>query len=130
MADRQKKLLLIDGNSLLFRAYYATFKQPLTDQHGQPTNAVYSFARMLQKYFKQNRYDSISVTFDKSKKTFRHDLLSDYKAGRKKTPDELVSQFIITREFLQAAGVIFYEEDGYEADDLIGTIAQFAKKAN
>lgn len=130
MADRQKKLLLIDGNSLLFRAYYATIKQPLTDQHGQPTNAVYSFARMLQKYFKQNRYDSISVTFDKSKKTFRHDLLGDYKAGRKKTPDDLVSQFSITREFLQAAGVVFYEEDGYEADDLIGTIARVAKEAN
>ena len=128
MQSNQKKLLLIDGNSLLFRAYYATMKNPLTDQHGHPTNAVYSFAKMLNKYFVKSHYDALIVTFDKGKKTFRHDLLDDYKAGRKKTPDDLVAQFGMAREFLTAANVDFYEKANYEADDLIGSIANYAVK--
>lgn len=121
-----KKILLVDGNSLLFRAYYASaYAGPiLKTSNGIPTNAVYSFANMLTSLVCDRDYYDVKVAFDKSKKTFRHDKLEDYKAGRSATPEELIPQFQIVREFLDSANITWCEKENYEADDLIGTMAK------
>lgn len=119
-----KKILLVDGNALLFRAFYSSYgRTALTTKDGTPTNAVYSFINMLFNIDQKNQYFDIKVAFDKGKKTFRHDKLEDYKAGRAKTPPELILQFPIVREFLTAANIDWFEIENYEADDIIGTMA-------
>lgn len=125
-----KKVLLIDGNSLLFRAFYATAYngEMLKSLDGTPTNAVYAFANMLNKILKANNYYSVVVAFDKGKKNFRHDLLVDYKDGRSKTPNELIVQFPIVKEFLDSYQIPYLEQEGYEADDLLGCLAMLAEK--
>ncbi|WP_425379999.1 5'-3' exonuclease H3TH domain-containing protein [Spiroplasma endosymbiont of Stenodema calcarata] len=124
------KVLLIDGNSLLFRAFYATAYsgEMLKSLDGTPTNAVYAFANMLNKILKANNYYSVVVAFDKGKKNFRHDLLANYKDGRSKTPEELIVQFPIVKEFLDSYQIPYLEQEGYEADDLLGCLAQRAEK--
>ncbi|ATZ18273.1 DNA polymerase I [Mesoplasma melaleucae] len=121
-----KKILLVDGNSLLFRAYYASAYSGviLKTSNGIPTNAVYSFANMLTSLVSDRDYHDVKVAFDKSKKTFRHDKLENYKAGRSATPEELIPQFQIVREFLDSANITWCEKENYEADDLIGTMAR------
>ncbi len=125
-----KKILLIDGNSLLFRSYYATATHGfiMRSFNNKPTNAVYGFANTLHSYIQKNEYKDIIVAFDKGKKTFRHKKLENYKKGRKKTPEELISQFSLIREYLKNINIKFYELDEYEADDIIGTIAQKANQ--
>ncbi|WP_338990724.1 DNA polymerase I [Spiroplasma endosymbiont of Seladonia tumulorum] len=125
-----KKVLLIDGNSLLFRAFYATAYngEMLKSLDGTPTNAVYAFANMLNKILKTNNYYSVVVAFDKGKKNFRHDLLVNYKDGRSKTPNELIVQFPIVKEFLDSYQIPYLEQEGYEADDLLGCLAVLAEK--
>lgn len=119
-----KKILLIDGNALLFRAFYSSQGRVLlTTKNGTPTNAIYSFINMIFNIMKKNDYFDIKVAFDKGKKTFRHEKLTSYKAGRKKTPKELIDQFPIAREFLSSAQIDWFEIEGYEADDIIGTIS-------
>ncbi|WP_374696579.1 DNA polymerase I [Spiroplasma endosymbiont of Polydrusus formosus] len=127
-----KKVLLIDGNSLLFRAFYATaynYKM-LKSLDGTPTNAVYAFVNMLNKILKANNYNSVVVAFDKDKKNFRHDLLENYKDGRSKTPNELIVQFPIVKEFLDSYQIPYLEQEGYEADDLLGCLAKVAEQEN
>ncbi|WP_036268806.1 DNA polymerase I [Mesoplasma seiffertii] len=121
-----KKILLVDGNSLIFRAYYGAAYQGsiLSTSAGIPTNAVFSFASMLTSLLSNREYYDVKVAFDKGKKTFRHEMLEDYKAGRTKTPDELVQQFPIVREFLDAANISWYELENIEADDIIGSLAK------
>ncbi|ATZ21823.1 DNA polymerase I [Mesoplasma tabanidae] len=121
-----KKILLVDGNSLLFRAYYASaYAGPiLKTSNGLPTNAVYSFANMLTSLISDRNYYDVKVAFDKSKKTFRHDKLENYKAGRSATPEDLIPQFQIVREFLDSANILWWEKENYEADDLIGTMSK------
>ncbi|ASZ09348.1 DNA polymerase I [Mesoplasma chauliocola] len=121
-----KKILLVDGNSLLFRAYYASAYagSVLKTSSGIPTNAVYSFANMLTSLISERDYFDVKVAFDKSKKTFRHDKLENYKAGRSATPEDLIPQFQIVREFLDSANISWWEKENYEADDLIGTMAK------
>ncbi|ATG97558.1 DNA polymerase I [Mesoplasma lactucae] len=122
----QKKVLLVDGNSLIFRAYYGSAYSGsiLRTTTGIPTNAVYSFANMLTSLIVKEDYYDVKVAFDKGKHTFRHDKLEDYKGGRQKTPPELVEQFPIAREFLKSANIDYFEMDDYEADDLIGSMAK------
>ena len=97
------KLLLIDGNSVLFRAFYATsYGNIMKTSKGVYTNAVYAFANMLNKAIKTIEPDYCAVAFDKGKHTFRHDFAPDYKAGRRETPEELVGQFQLVREMLEA----------------------------
>ncbi|AHI53216.1 DNA polymerase I [Spiroplasma culicicola] len=123
-----KKILLVDGNALIFRAFYSSFgRATLTTRDGTPTNAVFSFINMLFNIMNKNNYFDIKVAFDKGKKTFRHDKLESYKDGRKKTPPELIKQFPIVREFLTQANIDWYEYEGYEADDIIGTISYMLK---
>lgn len=120
-----KKLLLIDGNSMLFRAYYGTQSRGLmTSKDGTVTNAVYGFSTMLTKALELMKPDYVLVAFDTGKKTFRHDMYETYKGTRKEVDPDLVSQFALVREFLDAYPLPRVEIDGYEADDLIGTLSQ------
>ena len=119
------KLLLIDGNSVLFRAFYATsYGNIMKTSKGVYTNAVYAFANMLNKAIKTIRPDYCAVAFDKGKHTFRHDIAPDYKAGRKETPEELIMQFPLVRDMLKAYNIPYLEYDTIEADDIIGSLAK------
>ncbi|AUM62930.1 DNA polymerase I [Spiroplasma monobiae] len=125
----KNKFLLVDGNALIFRAFYSSYgRATLTTKSGIPTNAVYSFINMLMNIIEKNDYFCVKVAFDKGKKTFRHDKLKDYKAGRAKTPSELVMQFPIVREFLTNVNIEWFEVDNYEADDIIGTISKILEE--
>ncbi|KAB2285309.1 MULTISPECIES: DNA polymerase I [Staphylococcus] len=118
------KLVLIDGNSLSFRAFYAL---PLLSNHaGIHTNAVYSFAMLLEKIIKEEKPNHFLVAFDAGKTTFRHSKYSEYKGGRQKTPPELSEQFPYIRQLLDAYHIKRYELDNYEADDIIGTLSRQA----
>lgn len=123
-----KKLLLLDGNSMLFRAYYATlYTHRMTTSNGIPTNAVYGFVMMLNKAIDIIEPDEILVAWDAGKPTFRHKQFSAYKGTRKPLDEELIVQFPIVREYLDAAGIKRYEQAGYEADDIIGSMAKCCK---
>lgn len=115
------KLMLIDGNSLANRAFYAV--PPLTNREGFTTNAIYGFLNMLSRVRKEEKPDYLAVAFDAGKVVFRHQMYENYKGSRKATPDELKAQFPVLREVLTAIGVPWLELEGYEADDLIGTLA-------
>lgn len=120
-----KKLLLIDGNSMLFRAYYGTrARGPMYSNAGVPTNAVYGFSTMLNKALEMMEPTHILIAFDTKDKTFRHDMYDDYKGTRKTIEPDLVSQFELIREYLDAYPMTRFELSGYEADDIIGTLAK------
>lgn len=121
----QEKLVLIDGNALVHRAYHAL--PPLSHQ-GEPTNAVYGFTSVLIKVLRELKPDYVVATFDLAAPTFRHEEFAEYKAHREKTPDDLVPQFAKVKEVVRAFGIPIYEQEGFEADDLIGTIADKIKK--
>ena len=122
-----KKFLLADGNSMLFRAYYATaYGKPMTSASGMPTNAVFGFVNMLQKALDMVEPDAVFVAFDAGKHTFRHELYPDYKGGRKPAPDDLVPQFRLVRDLLDAYNIRWSEKQDIEADDLIGTLSRNA----
>ncbi len=120
-----KKLLILDSNSLLNRAYYAL--PLLSNKEGVYTNAIYGFTNMLFKMKEDINPDYIVATFDRKAPTFRHEKYDDYKAGRKKMPDELASQFPLVKEMLNLLSINIYEIDGFEADDIIGTLAKYAQ---
>lgn len=119
-----KKILLIDGNSMVFRAYYATMRQPMTSKSGQPTNAVFGFSSMLTKAMSIIAPDYCLVAFDTDKKTFRHEQFKEYKGTRKPLDHNLISQFPLVREFLDHYPLVYKELAGYEADDIIGTLSK------
>ena len=116
-----KKLMVIDGNSIVNRAFYGVHM--LTTSRGQPTNAVFGFLNILQKLVDEERPDALCCTFDLKAPTFRHLQYEGYKAQRKGMPEELASQMPILKDVLDAMRIPRYELEGWEADDLIGTIA-------
>ena len=120
-----KKVILVDGNNLVFRSYFATAYQGviMRNSKGFPTNALYGFINMMNKIINEENPNYILVAFDKGK-TFRHDKYVDYKAGRNETPDDLKLQFPKAKELLTAMGIKYYEIDNYEADDIIGTVSK------
>lgn len=124
-----KKVILIDGNNLLFRSYYATAYKGslLRNSKGFPTNALYSFINMLNKIITEENPLYMAIAFDKGK-TFRHEMYDDYKKGRKETPLELKQQFPVAKEIAKAMGIPCFEIDDYEADDIIGTFAKEVDK--
>lgn len=127
-----KKLVVVDGNSLLFRAYYATSYSGaiMTTKDGTPTNAIFAFANMLTKLLSSfHEEESIFIGFDADSHTFRKEEYAEYKANRKPCPEELKRQFPISRELCHALNILCYEEHGVEADDLCGTVAKNASKA-
>lgn len=121
-----KTIMLIDGNSLLHRAFHAI---PLLEtSQGEFTNAVYGFTNMLVRLIREEKPSHIVVAFDKGKKTFRHKRYDDYKGTRKPTAPELREQFKTVRELVQALGLTYIELDDYEADDILGAYARLAKE--
>ena len=121
-----EKLLILDSNSLMNRAFYAL--PPLTTSEGISTSAIYGFMNMLLKMKEEIKPDYIVAAFDRKAPTFRHKEYSDYKAGRKKMPAELAMQFPIIKDILKNLAIEIYEIDGFEADDIIGTVANLCEK--
>src|SRR6056297_1677530 len=121
-----EKLYLLDGHSLAHRAFYAL--PLLTTESGEYTNSVFGFSRMLFKIIDEEKPDHIAVAFDLKGPTFRHEEYEDYKAGRKKTPDELIPQIDLIKDVLRSLNIPIITKKGYEADDVIGTIAKTAGK--
>ena len=122
MPAKKQRLLIIDSNALVHRAFHA-LPPTLTDSQGRPTNAVYGFTSIFLKAVKDIKPDYIAATFDRKEKTFRHEQYEAYKATRVKAPDELYEQIPLVKQVLEAFSVPIFELAGYEADDLIGTIA-------
>ena len=124
-----KNLILVDGNNLLFRSYYATAYNGnfMKNSKGFPTNALFGFTNMINKILNEEKPTHIIVAFDKGK-TFRHEKYTEYKAGRIQMPDELKQQFPLAKELLTNMGITYYEIDNYEADDIIGTFAKFCEE--
>lgn len=122
----KKKLVLIDGNSIAYRAFFAL--PLLNNDKGVHTNAVYGFTMMLMKILEDEKPTHILVAFDAGKTTFRHKTFSEYKGGRQKTPPELSEQFPFIRDLLDAYGISRYELENYEADDIIGTLSLTAER--
>ena len=120
------KLVLIDGNSIAYRAFFAL--PLLNNEKGVYTNAVYGFTTMLLKVLEEEKPTHILVAFDAGKTTFRHKTFTEYKGGRQKTPPELSEQFSFIRELLDAFNIKRFEVENYEADDIIGTLAKQAEK--
>ncbi|NPV47821.1 MAG: DNA polymerase I [Armatimonadetes bacterium] len=119
-----KKLVLIDGHSLIHRGYHAL--PPLSTSHGQPTNAVYGFVQMILPLLEAEKPDQVLVAFDPPGPTFRSEMDASYKANRAEMEPELASQMELTRELVEALGLARLEVAGYEADDVIGTVARQA----
>lgn len=123
-----KKIILIDGNSLMFRAYYATAYRPgnlMQSRSGIYTNAIFAFVNMMETILK-SEYDNIFVAFDTADKTFRHKEYTEYKAGRKEFPDELGMQVPYIHKYLDILKIKHLSMSGFEADDLIATVAKKA----
>lgn len=124
-----KKIVLVDGNNLLFRSYYATLYSGsvMRNKEGFPTNGVYGFVNMINKIIAEEKPEYMMVAFDIGK-TFRHEKYERYKDGRKETPDDLKIQFPVAKKILTAMGIKYLECEGYEADDIIGTISLWCEK--
>jgi DNA polymerase-1 len=125
--NAQHKLVLIDGNSLLYRAFFAL--PPLTNAKGEVTNAAYGFTTMLFKILDEEQPDLIAIAFDLPTPTFRHERYPEYKATRQQMPDELGPQIGMAHEILDAMYIPIYSMEGYEADDIIGTLSLEAEQA-
>ncbi|MBU1092615.1 DNA polymerase I [Patescibacteria group bacterium] len=124
MTDGKKKLVLIDGNALVHRAFHALAQANLTSPTGEPTGAVYGFAVMLLNIYTKLRPDYIAVAFDTAAPTFRHKEYAEYKATRIKAPQELYDQIPRIQELVETFNIPMFLEDGFEADDIVGTLAK------
>jgi DNA polymerase-1 len=128
MENKPKKLVLIDGNAIIHRAYHAL--PPLTNKKGELLNAVYGFTSILLKVINELKPDYIAASFDLAGPTFRHEEYKDYKATRVKAPDELYAQIGRVKEVTRAFNIPIYEKEGFEADDVIGTMVAQAEKSS
>lgn len=122
-----KKVILVDGNNLLFRSYFATAYSGnmMKNSKGFPTNGLYGLVNMLNKIIREEKPEYMLVAFDKGK-TFRHEKYLDYKGGRNETPDDLKKQFVVAKKLVPLMGIKCFEIDNYEADDIIGTYSKMA----
>ena len=121
-----KKIVLIDGHSILNRAFYGL--PVLSNSKGVPTNAIYGFLNIMFKILEEEKPEYLTVAFDVHAPTFRHKMFADYKGTRKPMPEELRTQVPLIKEMLQAMGIRIVEQAGYEADDILGTIAKAAER--
>lgn len=128
MTGNPKRLLLIDGHSMAYRAFYALPVENFKTSTGQSTNAIYGFASMLINLIKEERPTHLAVAFDVSRKTFRTEKFPEYKANRSSTPDEFRSQMSYLNEMVDCFGIKHFEMEGYEADDIIASLAKKAQK--
>ena len=124
-----KKVILVDGNNLMFRSYYATAYtgNVMKNSKGFPTNALYGFVGMMNKIIHEEKPEYVMVAFDIGK-NFRKQKYETYKDGRQATPDELKMQMPIARDILDAMGIKYFEMEPYEADDIIGTFAKYCQE--
>jgi DNA polymerase I len=122
----ERKLVLLDGNGLVYRAFYAL--PYFTTSDGRPTNAVYGFTNMLLKVLEEEKPTHLAVAFDRAAPTFRHEDYAEYKAQRPRMPDDLRPQMQLVKEVVEAFGIPTFEVEGYEADDLIATVARRAEE--
>ena len=125
--DKMKKLFLIDGMAIIYRAHFAMIKNPLLTKDGRHTSAIFGFLNSILKMIKDEKPEYLAIVLDSKTKTFRHELFTEYKANRQKMPDELVQQLSPLYEILNLMNIPLVSLDGYEADDLIGTIAKKAE---
>lgn len=122
-----KKLLAVDGNSIINRAFYGV--RPLSTKEGLPTNALFGMVNILQKNLESVNPDYAAIAFDLKAPTFRHKMYADYKAGRRPMPEDLAVQFPLAKETAAALGLTCVEREGFEADDILGTLARIAEGA-
>jgi hypothetical protein len=125
--DTHGRLLLLDGHSLAYRAFFALPAENFSTTTGQPTNAVYGFTAMLINVLRDEQPTHIAVAFDRSEPTFRHEQYVEYKANRRETPEDFRSQLSLIFEVLDALGIARLSVAGFEADDLIATLATRAE---
>lgn len=121
------KFILLDGNSFCYRAFYAI--RDLRNSKGQPTNAIFGFVTMLEKLLKEIDPDGVALTFDLKGPTFRHERYDQYKIQRQPMPEDLISQIPIIKDVVRAMNIPIFEKEGYEADDVIATVAKKLEKA-
>src|ERR1051326_8585755 len=119
---KHKKLVLVDGHAIIHRAFHAV-PEDLSTKEGEPVNATFGFTSMLMKALLEEKSDYVAMTFDRASPTFRHQQYSQYKAHRPTRPDNMRPQSGRIRELVQAFGIEIYEKDGYEADDILGTLS-------
>ena len=124
-----ERLLLLDGNGLIYRGYYALIDQPLTTSKGELVTAVFGFTNIVLRAIQDAKPDRIAVAFDLPKPTFRHDRYAEYKATRTRMPDDMRDQIPKVREVVKALGIPIYEREGFEADDAIATLVGQAEAA-
>lgn len=123
----KKRFVIIDGNHLIHRAFHA-IQAPLKTSSGEQTNAIYGFASMLLNIIEIEKPDYIAMTFDEKAPTFRHEMHEDYKGTRQKAPDELYAQIPRIKEMVTAFKMPIYSKEGFEADDMLGTLAKEASE--
>ncbi|MGH8003691.1 MAG: 5'-3' exonuclease, partial [Limisphaerales bacterium] len=126
--EKRSRLFLVDGSALAYRSYFAFIRNPLINSRGENTSAVFGFANSLFKIINEQKPEYLAVVFDTKAPTFRHKIYPEYKSTRLKMPEDMVTQLPKIRELVEKLKLPFIELDGYEADDLIGTIATHAAK--
>jgi len=129
MSERQR-LFLIDGSALAYRSHFAFVRNPLINSKGLNTSAVYGFTASLLRLMESESPDRLAVVFDAPGPTFRHEKFADYKATREKMPDEMAEQLPLIDQVVEALGIPILRRPGYEADDVIGTLAKHAEAAD
>lgn len=130
MSTKNERLFLIDAMAIAYRSYYAYIRAPLRNSKGENTSAVYGFVSFLNKILEQEKPDHIAVAFDTAAPTFRHTAYKEYKATRQEIPEDLIPQLDLIKAIVKAYNIPILELDGYEADDIIGTLAKRAEKEN
>ena len=131
MEDNVAKIIVVDGNSIMNRAFYGlSGRNMLLNKAGIPTNALFGFLNILLKLIHEDKPTHIAVAFDLRAPTFRHKKYAEYKANRKGMPEELATQMPIIKDILTAMNITILEKEGFEADDIIGTLAKKAKNEN
>ena len=123
-----KKLFLLDAYALIFRAYYAFIKRPIMNSKGLNTSAIFGFTNTLDEILKKEKPTHIAVVFDPPSPTFRHHMFKEYKANRLDTPEEIKQSVPYIKEIIKGFRIPILEVNGYEADDVIGTVAKKAEK--
>jgi len=121
--DEKKTLYLVDGTALAYRSYFAFIRNPLINSRGENTSAAFGFTSTLVKLIRGHAPDYLAVVFDTGKPTFRHEMYGEYKATRQKMPDDMIEQLPRVKEAVDALGIVSLEVEGFEADDVIGTLA-------
>ena len=125
--EKKETLFLIDGSALAYRSYFGTIRSRLATSRGKPTGAVFAFVNSLKRILEEVKPDYLAIVFDAPEKTFRHQIYTDYKATREAMPEDLVAQLPVMFEIVKAMNIPMLTVPGYEADDVIGTLAKAAK---